>query len=65
MHLLKVNNKIIPKPKNSFTKERKVPVLILSGNWLTTELGVSSGDKVLVTGHPTNPNALIVEKVLL
>lgn len=65
MRVLKVSQKIIPKPENSFTKERKVPSLVLSGNWLTTELGVSSGDKVLVTGHPTNPNALIVEKVLL
>ena len=65
MRVLKVSQKIIPKPKNSFTKERRVPSLVLSGNWLVTEIGVQPGDKVQIKPMAGNPNAVIVERVLL
>lgn len=65
MRILKVTRKVCAPAKNSLSSERKVPALLLSGNWLTTELGVQPGDKVRVVPDPANPNALIIERVLL
>jgi len=61
---LTITRKIIPRPKNSFTKERRVPVITLSGDWLTEAIGVNAGDKVVVKSMPDNPNALIIERIL-
>ena len=64
MHILKIQEKLIPKRKNSFGHDRRVPEVSLSGKWLA-DLGWVKGYSVTVSQHPTNPNALIIERVLL
>lgn len=67
MRVLKVKAKLYPPlAQTPYPRyNRKVPMIELAGNWLARELGCNPGDKVLISGHPTNPNALIIERVLL
>ena len=67
MRVLKVKFKRYPPLANDPypRRGRKVPMIELAGEWLSKELGLSPGDKVLITPDPTNPNALKVKRILI